>query len=305
MDHDQERRSLQATLSSLRLWGLREVLLPVTTPSTAPQQENTTILQDQEKTVEDRQEKPTALQGPCLTTMKGGGFPGSSSLRPGHDAGGTLALPGNQTFSHKGLSPRPSDEALPEAEREAKRRLLEEIRSDLGDCRRCPLHRGRTHIVFGEGDAAARLVFVGEGPGADEDQQGRPFVGQAGQLLNKMIHAMGLRRQEVYICNVVKCRPPGNRVPLAEEIRQCVPFLIRQLEAIRPQVICTLGACASQTLLGSTAFISNLRRKIHLWRGIPLIATYHPAYLLRNASKKADTWKDLQGVMELLQTERT
>ncbi len=305
MDHDQERRNLQATLSSLRLWGLREVLLPGTTSSTAPQQEGTTTLQDQEKTLEDRHEKLSSLQGPCPSTKKGDSSSGVAGFRPGPYAGGTLAVPGSQSFSDKVLDPQPRDDALLEAEREAKRRLLEEIRSDLGDCRRCPLHRGRTHIVFGEGEPAARLVFVGEGPGADEDQQGRPFVGQAGQLLNKMIQAMGLRRQEVYICNVVKCRPPGNRVPLAEEIHQCAPFLIRQLEAIRPQVICTLGACASQTLLGSTAFISDLRRKIHLWRGIPLIATYHPAYLLRNGSKKADTWKDLQDVMELLSTERT
>ncbi|WP_123289147.1 uracil-DNA glycosylase [Desulfosoma caldarium] len=193
----------------------------------------------------------------------------------------------------KGLAAR-------EAERQAKIKLLEEIRTDLGDCRRCPLHQGRTHIVFGEGNATARLVFVGEGPGADEDRLGRPFVGQAGQLLNKMIRAMGWRREHVYICNVVKCRPPRNRVPLPEEIQQCAPFLFRQLEAIRPQVICTLGACASQTLLGCSTPISELRQKIHLWRGIPLIATYHPAYLLRNGAKKAEAWKDLQEVMERL-----
>ena len=178
--------------------------------------------------------------------------------------------------------------------------LLEIIRNDLGDCRRCPLQRNRTHIVFGEGNPSARLVFVGEGPGAEEDRLGRPFVGQAGQLLNKMIRAIGLHREEVYIANVVKCRPPNNRVPEPDEIRACSPFLIRQLEAIRPQVICTLGACASQTLLRTTLPIGELRRKIHLWRGIPLIATYHPAYLLRNSAKKAETWKDLLDVMAVL-----
>lgn len=189
---------------------------------------------------------------------------------------------------------------IPSDARRRKETLLQDIRRDLGDCRRCPLHAGRTHLVFGEGDPAARLVFVGEGPGADEDRLGRPFVGQAGQLLNRMIRAMGFRREDVYICNVVKCRPPGNRVPAPEEIRMCSPFLIRQLEAVGPQVICTLGACASQTLLRTTAPISDLRRKIHVWRGIPLIATYHPAYLLRNSAKKAETWKDLLDVMAIL-----
>lgn len=218
------------------------------------------------------------------------------------DSKATSELEGRETGPLPAQGEPAHEAAAREAEREAKTKLLEEIREDLGDCRRCPLHRGRTYIVFGEGDAAARLAFVGEGPGADEDRLGRPFVGQAGQLLNKMIHAIGWRRQQVYICNVVKCRPPKNRMPLPEEIERCAPFLVRQLEAIRPQVICSLGACASQTLLGTNRPISELRRKIHLWRGIPLIATYHPAYLLRNGAKKADAWKDLQEVMELLKS---
>jgi uracil-DNA glycosylase len=167
------------------------------------------------------------------------------------------------------------------------------IREDLGECTRCRLHPSRTTIVFGEGSPQARLVFVGEGPGFDEDQQGRPFVGRAGRLLDKMIKALGRRREEVYICNVVKCRPPNNRTPLPDEIQTCSPFLFRQLEAIAPAVICALGACAAQTLLATTKPISSLRGKNHYWRGMPLVCIYHPAYLLRNASQKASAWQDL------------
>lgn len=173
------------------------------------------------------------------------------------------------------------------------RQLLELAREELGDCTRCRLHQTRTHIVFGEGSPTARLVFVGEGPGSEEDQQGRPFVGRAGKLLDKMIKALGLERNDVYICNMVKCRPPSNRTPNSDEIEVCSPFLIKQIEAIQPAVICALGACATQSLLGSTDYISRLRGKVHHWRGIPLIATYHPAYLLRNASQKAAAWQDL------------
>jgi DNA polymerase len=174
------------------------------------------------------------------------------------------------------------------------------IREDLGDCTRCRLHLSRTTIVYGDGSPQARLVFVGEGPGFDEDQQGRPFVGRAGKLLDKMIKALGLKREEVYICNVVKCRPPNNRTPLPDEIETCSPFLFRQLEAIAPAVVCALGACAAQTLLTTTRPISSLRVKRHYWRGMPLICTFHPAYLLRNASQKASTWQDLLLVHNIL-----
>lgn len=179
--------------------------------------------------------------------------------------------------------------------------LLEKIREDLGECTRCPLHRSRSKLVFGEGAPRARLVFVGEGPGFDEDRQGRPFVGRAGKLLENMIRALGLRREEVYICNVVKCRPPGNRTPEADEIRICSPFLVRQLEAIAPQAICALGACASQTLLGTTKAISGLRGQRLTWRGIALVCTFHPAYLLRNPSQKASSWQDLLVLQEILE----
>jgi uracil-DNA glycosylase len=177
---------------------------------------------------------------------------------------------------------------------------LSRIREDIGDCTRCKLHEARTNIVFGVGDPKAELVFVGEGPGHDEDVQGEPFVGRAGKLLTQMIEAMSLRRSDVYICNVVKCRPPENRLPERDEIATCSPFLIRQLDVIRPKVICCLGACAAQTLLQTTQGISRFRGEWMDYRGTKLIATYHPAYLLRNPAAKSEVWKDLQKVMAVL-----
>ncbi len=181
---------------------------------------------------------------------------------------------------------------------------LEDVRAALGDCQRCLLHRTRHHLVFGEGSPQAELVFVGEAPGADEDAQGRPFVGRAGQLLTKIIGAMGLRREEVYICNILKCRPPGNRNPQPDEIAACEPFLIRQLRVIRPKVICALGTFAAHTLLKSEAPISVLRGRFHSYQGIPLMPTYHPAYLLRNPGAKKQVWEDVQMVMQALRDER-
>jgi uracil-DNA glycosylase family 4 len=177
---------------------------------------------------------------------------------------------------------------------------LEGVREELGDCRRCPLGGLRHRLVFGEGNPRAELVFVGEAPGADEDAQGRPFVGRAGQLLTKIIVAMGLKREEVYICNILKCRPPGNRNPQPEEISACEPFLIRQLEAIRPRVICALGSFAAHTLLKSEAPITVLRGRFHSYQGIPLMPTYHPAYLLRNPGAKKQVWEDVQMIMKAL-----
>ena len=174
------------------------------------------------------------------------------------------------------------------------------IRETIGDCTRCKLHKARTNIVFGVGSMKAELVFVGEGPGHDEDIKGEPFVGRAGKLLTQMIEAMGLRREDVYICNVVKCRPPENRLPEKDEITTCSPFLFRQIDVIRPKVICALGSCASQTLLQTTQGISRFRGEWFDFRGSKLIATYHPAYLLRNPSAKSEVWKDLQKVMGVL-----
>ncbi len=177
---------------------------------------------------------------------------------------------------------------------------LEQVRSDLGACRRCPLEAGRTHIVFGEGNPKADLVFVGEGPGYDEDRSGRPFVGAAGQLLDKIIQAMNLARDQVYICNIVKCRPPGNRDPEPNEIKACRPFLERQLAVIEPQVICTLGSFASKTLLNSSQPISGLRGRFHAYGDIKVMPTFHPAYLLRNPDRKRAVWDDMKKIMALL-----
>jgi len=174
---------------------------------------------------------------------------------------------------------------------------LLKIREDLGDCTRCKLHKGRNKLVFGDGNPRAQLVFVGEGPGADEDMQGLPFVGRAGKLLTQMIEAMGLKRSDVYICNVVKCRPPQNRAPEPDEVETCSPYLLRQIDVIHPKVIVCLGAVAAKTLLNTTRGISNFRGEWLDWRGHKLMATYHPAYLLRNPPAKADVWKDLQKVM--------
>ena len=174
------------------------------------------------------------------------------------------------------------------------------IREDLGECTRCKLHKHRHTIVFGDGSPKAELVFVGEGPGADEDAQGLPFVGRAGKLLTQMIEAMGLQRKDVYICNVVKCRPPENRTPEDDEVSTCSPFLLRQLEVISPKVIVCLGAVAAKTLLQTNRGISHFRGQWLDYRGSKLMATYHPAYLLRNPNAKGEVWKDLQKVMAVL-----
>jgi uracil-DNA glycosylase family 4 len=187
--------------------------------------------------------------------------------------------------------------AVPAAERAA---ALQLIRDEIGDCTRCALHAGRNKLVFGDGDAAARLMFVGEGPGADEDAQGLPFVGRAGQLLNNMIAAMGLSREQVYIANVVKCRPPGNRTPEPEEGNTCSQFLFRQIDVVRPQVLVALGATAATYLLGARQPLAGLRGRVHAFRGTKLIITYHPAYLLRDPRQKKEAWADLQIAMREL-----
>jgi uracil-DNA glycosylase len=177
---------------------------------------------------------------------------------------------------------------------------LKLIREDIGDCTRCRLHKGRTKLVFGVGNVNAELMFVGEGPGADEDAQGEPFVGRAGQLLNNMISAMGLKREDVYIANVVKCRPPGNRTPEKDECDTCSPFLMRQIDVIRPKVIVALGAVAAKNLLAMNDSMANLRGRWYDFRDSKLLVTYHPAYLLRDPRQKKEAWKDLQMVMKYL-----
>ena len=178
---------------------------------------------------------------------------------------------------------------------------LDEIKTDIGDCKRCELHKLRKNIVFGEGNIKTQLMFVGEGPGQDEDESGRPFVGRAGQLLNKIIEAMGLKREEVYIANIVKCRPPGNRAPLDPEIIKCAPFLMSQISVIRPKVIVTLGSPATCTLFNEKIKISAIRGNFYDWKyDIKLMPTFHPAYLLRNPKDKGLVWDDMKKVMSYL-----
>lgn len=186
-------------------------------------------------------------------------------------------------------------DVLPPAGRDA---ALEGLRTEIGDCTRCPLaYAGRHTIVFGEGDPNAELMFVGEGPGADEDASGRPFVGKAGQLLNNMIGAMGLEREAVYIANIVKCRPPGNRTPEFVEATTCSQFLLRQIDIVRPRVIVALGATAATYVLGVRQSLASLRGQWFGCRGAKVAVTYHPAFLLRDPRQKAEAWKDLQRVM--------
>jgi len=188
----------------------------------------------------------------------------------------------------------------PDASSERAARLLTLAR-EVEQCRRCPLYRTRTHAVISDGSSHAKLVFIGEAPGRDEDLQGKPFVGRAGQLLTKMIEAMGLKREEVYICNVLKDRPPGNRTPLPEEMEACLPFLQEQLAIIQPTVICTLGAVATKALLGPYISITKVRGEVRDYHGTPLVPTFHPAYLLRNPPAKKFAWIDLKRVKKLLE----
>ncbi|HKD04101.1 MAG TPA: uracil-DNA glycosylase [Terriglobales bacterium] len=191
--------------------------------------------------------------------------------------------------------PRPEKSAANAAE------ALRLVREDLGDCTRCRLHKqGRKQIVFGVGNPRAELMFIGEAPGADEDMQGEPFVGRAGQLLNNMIKAMGLRREDVYIANIIKCRPPNNRTPERDECETCSPFLMRQIEVIHPRAIVALGAVAAKTLLAINAPMAEFRGRWYDFRGTKLAVTYHPAFLLRDPRQKKETWKDLQMVMKEL-----
>jgi uracil-DNA glycosylase len=177
---------------------------------------------------------------------------------------------------------------------------LDAIQAELKECRRCKLAPGRTNLVFGSGNPHADLMFVGEAPGADEDAQGLPFVGRAGQLLTKIIEAIGMRRDDVYICNILKCRPPGNRNPEPDEIASCEKYLFRQIAAVKPKVICALGAFGAQTLLKTTETIGRLRGRLVDYRGSKLMATFHPAYLLRNPNEKRRVWEDMQIVRDYL-----
>jgi DNA polymerase len=193
-------------------------------------------------------------------------------------------------------SPRPISSQL-------KKDYLQAVREEIGDCTRCRLHAGRKNIVFGAGNPAARLVFIGEGPGEEEDLQGEPFVGKAGQLLTRMIQAIQLDRNDVYIANIVKCRPPGNRDPQEDEIDTCLPFLKKQLAVIQPRIICTLGRFSTQALLGTKEGITKLRGRFYeLESGVKVMPTYHPSFLLRSPEKKREAWEDLQKVQKEYQS---
>jgi uracil-DNA glycosylase len=179
---------------------------------------------------------------------------------------------------------------------------LDDIRADMGDCRRCKLAPSRKNLVFGSGNPNAELMFVGEAPGADEDEQGLPFVGRAGQLLTKIIEAIQLRREDVFICNILKCRPPGNRNPEIDEISACESVLFRQIASVKPKIICALGAFGAQTLLRTTEPIGRLRGRLIDYRGVKLMATFHPAYLLRNPNEKRKVWEDMQVIQAYLRS---
>jgi uracil-DNA glycosylase len=226
---------------------------------------------------------------------------GASSLGSSAETEHAAFLPGGAA--------EPGDQAkvggaLPHGDKQEEmtpERALRVIREDIGDCTRCVLHKqGRKQIVFGVGNPRADIMFIGEAPGADEDQQGEPFVGRAGQLLNNMITAMGIRREEIYIANIIKCRPPGNRTPERDECDTCSPFLMRQIEVVKPKIIVALGAVAAKTLLGVNDAMANLRGRIYDFKKTKLAVTYHPAYLLRDPRQKKETWKDLQMVMKYL-----
>jgi DNA polymerase len=222
------------------------------------------------------------------------GLPSSETL--------TIPRPETPLTIPKSTNPTPATEKQ-DADTSEQHETLEKIRKNLGDCQRCKLAKTRKNLVFGVGNSQARLVFVGEGPGADEDLKGEPFVGDAGKILNRIITAMGVKREDVYICNVVKCRPPGNRDPESDEISACSPFLLRQIRSIKPEAIVALGKFASQTLLGTKEPISKLRGKFRDFHGIPLMPTYHPSYLLRNGGNSDsfwDVWEDMTQVLQLL-----
>ena len=182
---------------------------------------------------------------------------------------------------------------------------FEQIHTEIGDCTRCPLHLERTHVVHTEGNRKARLMFVGEAPGADEDAQARPFVGRAGQLLTKIIEAIGLKREQVLIGNVNRCRPPGNRAPTTEEASTCKPYLLREISIVQPEVIVVLGNTAMKNLLDTREGITRLRGRFQDYQGIKVMPTFHPAYLLRDPSKKRETWEDLKKVRDYLDGQRT
>jgi len=294
-----DARELRRWLEFYRDLGIRTLFVPG--PSEAPPAHAN--LQDQPDAGHGLHESTDAAGAAAAVSRRDGARP----QRPASPAASPSAPPAAvrppAAVQPAGLIPL--FDAGPEGD------TLERIAADIGDCRRCKLCQGRTKIVFGSGNPQARLVFVGEGPGEEEDLQGLPFVGRAGQLLTQMINntaakeGMSVRREDVYICNVVKCRPPKNRTPEPDEMEICGQFLYRQLNVIRPRAICALGATAAKALLGAKEGITKLRGRWHKWRNIPVMPTYHPSYLLRpyNQNAKREAWEDLKKVLHYVYDE--
>lgn len=216
-----------------------------------------------------------------------------------------ISFQGSLTMQRPPTAARSLNLFQAESPRPQERETLGDVQRDLGDCQRCKLAGGRKHIVFGQGNPRAELVFVGEGPGADEDEQGLPFVGRAGQLLNRMLESVGIRREDVYICNVVKCRPPGNRTPERDEVEACSPFLFRQIESIRPRLVCCLGAPAVKTVLGLRDGILKIRGRFYDFGGAKALATVHPAYVLRNPREEKILREDFAKIRDFIKAAAT
>ncbi|HEX5412790.1 MAG TPA: uracil-DNA glycosylase [Terriglobia bacterium] len=290
---DRQRAKLRAMLEFYEELGIEEFYIRrAETANASPRGERvgpgdtvtrTTSIQEPES----RPQPLNAALGKLLNPPHGGGVAPQAAAAPG---------PVAQSMS---LFESSSPQAAPR-----ENETLEQIREDLGDCRRCRLAAGRHTIVFGQGNPHAELVFVGEGPGADEDAQGLPFVGRAGRLLNRMIELAGMKRDDVYICNIVKCRPPNNRTPLPDEIETCSPFLLRQIRTIKPRLVCCLGAPAVKTLLGVKEGISKIRGQFYDFQGTKALPTFHPAYVLRNPREEKILREDFQKIVEFLNLPR-
>lgn len=250
--------------------------------------------------------RPSAPSGGAVVE----GLPGAGAGPVPAQTGGTLAvtsprIPATTASRRPATAARSLNLFQAESPRSRERETLDDVRRDLGDCQRCKLAAGRKNIVFGQGNPGAELVFVGEGPGADEDEQGLPFVGRAGQLLNRMLQSVGIRREDVYICNVVKCRPPGNRTPERDEVEACSPFLFRQIESIGPRLVCCLGAPAVKTVLGLKDGILKLRGRFYDFGAGKALATVHPAYVLRNPREEKILREDFTKIRDFLKATAT